>query len=645
MFKSKKIFGILVILALGFCLSILTIKLSNNSITANAETESVSTESFFDDEDAIEGDSNQFEINNSEEDCNKSTSAESSESDSEEIDKSSDDENLVTKIEGNLQWYDDNYKLHPLRKVKIELFSVLNEKGDLELLESTFSDDSGYFIFQFLIENESEFSIKVYAGDGNIIVKYSDDIIYNAFQKIVIAPGETITLNYDFDMKYNLGKAFQISQAAITARDFAQEMMAGKCPSDISIYYPSDIKTSYFPNRKAIYLCDNIRYKNYPPLYASWDVIMHEYGHHIEFELDIIGADPNEHYINANDADNLKDKYQGVLLAWAESWNTVFGMIAQQYYSEKLNNIETVGDSYYTSNNLINYDINKDNEMLGEACEDSIIGVLWDLYDDDYETETNDPIALGFKGFWDVTTESHAKTFSEFINHFYKAYPQYIENIALNLSYFKMAADELTIKNDAYLSWTGEGGSKLYPNNKFYLSFYDKYKKLVFNTQDLDMNTYVLTSADWNKLYSLDGDYFYWSVASFSDYEGVLTGPYISTFAKTTKIKWTSLLFNKDLKVNLLPNSNYYWFRFTAPENGTYTFYSKGYADTTMAELCEQLYLFDRHILASAIGQGDIKHFEFSYALNKSRIVYLRITAPYFASQTFGYFNICVKKS
>lgn len=643
MFKSKKIFGILVILALGFCLSILTIKLSNNSITANAETESVSTESFFDDEDAIEGDSNQFEINNSEEDCNKSTSAESSESDSEEIDKSSDDENLVTKIEGNLQWYDDNYKLHPLRKVKIELFSVLNEKGDLELLESTFSDDSGYFIFQFLIENESEFSIKVYAGDGNIIVKYSDDIIYNAFQKIVIAPGETITLNYDFDMKYNLGKAFQISQAIIAARDFAFEMM-GKLPDPLTVYFPSKDHAYYYAKTKSIHLADNT-YLGYPPVYASWDLIMHEYGHHIQYELDIIDQKGYKHISSKNDADVLEDKYEGTRLAWGESWPTVFGMIAQQYYADKIDDIRTVGDSFYTAYNGLNYNIDYIEAPLGEACEDSIMAVLWDLYDDDYDAQTNDPIALGFKGFWDVTTESHAKTFSEFINHFYDVYPQYIEKIATNLSFFKMAANDLAVRNDAYLSWTGEGGSKLYPNNKFYLSFYDKNKKLVFNTPDLDTNTYVLTSADWNKLYSLDGDYFYWSVASFSDYEGVLTGPYISTFAKTTKIKWTSLLFNKDLKVNLLPNSNYYWFRFTAPENGTYTFYSKGYADTTMAELCEQLYLFDRHILASAIGQGNIKHFEFSYALNKSRIVYLRITAPYFASQTFGYFNICVKKS
>ncbi len=644
MFKIKNIIGLLSVLALGLCLSILIF--GNNSIIAKAETESVSTENnFFEDESAIEGYLNLSEKINWEEDSKNSVPAELSESDSEEIDKSTDNENLLTKVEGDLQWYDDDNNLHPLRKVKIDLFYILNETGDLELLESTVSDDLGYFIFEFSIENESKLKIEIYAGDGNILVKNSSDIVYKYSKTIVVAPSETFTFNYDFDMEFNLGRAFQISQAAITARDFAQEMMAGKCPSDISIYYPSDIKTSYFPDRKAIYLCDNIRYKNYPPLYASWDVIMHEYGHHIEFELDIIGADPNKHNINANDADNLKDKYQGVLLAWAESWNTVFGMIAQQYYSEKLNNIATVGDSYYTSNNLINYDINKDNEMLGEACEDSIIGVLWDLYDDDYETETNDPIALGFKGFWDVTTESHAKTFSEFINHFYKVYPQYIENIALNLSYFKMAADELTIKNDAYLSWTGEGGSKLYPNNKFYLSFYDKYKKLVFNTQDLDTNTYVLSSVDWNKLYSLDGDYFYWSVASFSDYEGVLTGPYISTFEKVDKIKWRVFTFGKNLRINLSPDSDYYWFRFIVPEDGTYTFYSDGYADTTEAKLCGRLYLYDKHILASAVGEGKIKHFSFSCTLDKSRIVYLRITAPYFASSGFGYFNIYIKKN
>ena len=112
---------------------------------------------------------------------------------------------------------------------------------------------------------------------------------------------------------------------------------------------------------------------------------MHEYGHHVQYEMNIIDFSRGDitytsHTANENLAERYSSQDYGTRLVWAESWPTVFGILAQHYYSSYLSNIDTACDV-----------------LLGEACELSIMAVLWDLYDSDNDTREN--IAFGYEDF------------------------------------------------------------------------------------------------------------------------------------------------------------------------------------------------------------------------------------------------------
>ena len=435
---------------------------------------------------------------------------------------------------GYLRWLDDNNVSHPLRKVQVEIYKKI---GIIPiLLDTTNTNDDGYF--EFTIPAETDTFLKIFAGDSNAMVKtgllgaeyyYESDLSYGA------PAGATSTYHSTFNMDNDLGKAFQISQAVLTARDYAWVMM-NKMPSDVSVVYPNGEECSYNYASKLIKITGQARENgNYPHSYASWDTIMHEYGHHIQWELEIIGSSSYNHYSDLNHIDIIGNKDEGIRLAWAESWPTVFSLMAQQYYQALLTNINTVANSLYTSYRGSNYDIETNYIRKGDACEQSIMAVLWDLYDnvnDEYDT-----ISLGHAEWWNATTgnKSKSKTFSDFINHFYKEYPELVDDIGENLTYHRMAstrpvmenASSLSETNPPKFSWIDQGGSSTCPNNSFVLIVYDEDGSEIFRTAAMTEYEYTLTQSEWNLVINSDGDSYTVAIASTQTHEPA-TGEYIS---------------------------------------------------------------------------------------------------------------------
>ena len=193
-------------------------------------------------------------------------------------------------------------------------------------------------------------------------------------------------------MTSEMGQAVQIGQAVLTARDFASAMM-DSLPQNVKVIYPSTLSTQYNSALGIIYIQGNSTDLDY----FDWDVIMHEYGHHISHECNITdGPYLTNHDSATNNADVLNDKSKGVRLAWSESWPTIFGELAQQYFSSILVDITNVKDYAYsdTTNPVlgIDYDYDSLTDYLGEACERSIMAILWDLFDT--TNEDGDTISL-----------------------------------------------------------------------------------------------------------------------------------------------------------------------------------------------------------------------------------------------------------
>lgn len=565
-----------------------------------------------------------------------------------EEDGSADSENFsVLRIyeyatfQGDVRWIDDDLKQHPLRGIKIQIGEYL-----------TYTDDYGrYYLRELFILGDSV-DIIAYAADWskdyskgyaeNIRIVDNDGKMYShVIKSNFIVSAENDVPSCQIQMYTNAGQAFQILQAVITARDFAQEMM-GSMPSAVAVVYPSNVgicKYDKFSLKMHIISANGSA--NRPASYASWDVIMHEYGHHIQHAVGITDSPYGSHDPFKNHVDERENKSEGIKLAWGEAWPTVFGMIAQKYYFEKglLHDIKTVGDSCYSAYNVNTYDINTIEFGLGEGCENSIIAVLWDLFDFDFEE--NDTIYLGYKGFWDITTKDQCKTFSEFIQVFYDTYPNLIDAIGANLSDYNMASSKLTVTAKSLtalpeFSWEGGGGSqKGFNNNYFDLVFYDSSNAEIFRISDLTTTSYTLSDDEVIQVSYLVGD-TYWAVEAKNVYD-VSTGPYISQKLQiTAPVGVFTLGLNRHVQIT---GEDVAWFKFVAPSDGTYTFYTEGGSDTT-GQIFSQLFEYSKHLLATDKDSGDASNFKITLNLQKNQCVYIRVEPE----TLIKYYNMCVKQ-
>ena len=459
-----------------------------------------------------------------------------------------------TYVVGTLQWKDDAGVSHPLQRVMVRIYD--KEPSGYQLLGTVYTDSTGYYSFTFdnpdrLLDFENggyDIFVRAYAGDSNALVvsNTGSEYYWESELKENVDTHSTTPLSYTFTPTNDLGRAAQISQAILFARDYAEEMM-GETPSDVTIRYPfyeydegnEKRRCFYSRDERRITITGHFSETGYPNSYASWDAIMHEYGHHIQYEMDIINTQnttgkENGHVSNTNLSDEYEDRDYGIRLAWAEAWPTVFGTLAQHYYSSYLSNINTVCDTNYTSYNGSNFSIESGTVLKGEACEQSVASVLWDIYDSN--NDAKDTIALGHESYWAITTGNQSKTFSNFIGYFYSVYPEYKDDIGANLSYYKMASTKPYILNSSSVSfnnppsftWDAQGGSTRYPNDWCFLIFYNIYGEEILRSLMDDIGFCQLDDNEWRTILSSAGKTYTAVVVSTNSYEGVYTGPYYS---------------------------------------------------------------------------------------------------------------------
>ncbi|MBQ2876812.1 MAG: hypothetical protein IJE25_07365 [Clostridia bacterium] len=468
-------------------------------------------------------------------------------------------------VTGEIVWMDKENHPHALRGAKVVLYTTSSSTP----VATTYSDSDGIYEFTGLttIQNKNVY-LKVYAGDDNAMV-YNAALTAPYFMEsrdITAANAETY-LNCIIAHRGVLAQAMQISQAVITARDYAWNMM-GHSPSNVKVAYPTQDDNCYYNYNSKKIAITSIGINEDIESFESFDVIMHEYGHHLQYQLNITDSPGEEHYSSTNDAD-LYGQYAGIRLAWGEAWPTVFGMVAQQYFGAYLSDLCYYGpdcpeygtaefeehicyaeNAIYEAYNFFTedfYSLESGCTRLGEACEDSIMAILWDLYD--YGTETDDEIGLGSFNFWRITTSGEAKTFSEFIDDFYgfcssstfSALNQDdVYKLGKNLVRYKVAGEilyrtgiphELTIKLN--------GGSETYGNNYFVLTFYDSNNNAIltntFTVSDQSTYDHQISEADWNTILSASGSTYSVVLSSYAIHQDnnynsstvtVTTGPY-----------------------------------------------------------------------------------------------------------------------
>ena len=571
----------------------------------------------------------------------------------------------TTYLRGTLVWVDDRGVEHPCQYIKVNVYDKEDVIAD-QLITTTYTNAGGFYSISF--ENDQSFFefgndlfIEIFAEGESVALKNNSGVTYSVSTRDStlsnVANGSTSNISVKFEMSENgnfvggdLGRAMQISQPAIVASRYAKAMNGSAMP-DVDVYYPiNDINCGYDPDLNRIYIIHQSAATNYPASYASWDVIMHEYGHHVQCQLDITENPGVKHNSFENDIDinsftDEERKEKGTKLAWAESWPTVFGIIAQKYYINELTNIVTVGDVSYTSYNSADYSIEYGQFCLGEGCERAIMYFLYNLYDSD--NDDIDTVALGHQFWWDVSDASNAKTFSAFIDYVCYLDILTIDQLGKLLSYSGMAVSNLRMSSGSLPSfiWDGYGGSEYHPYNSNVIVFAKPSDQEIFRTNAVSRNRYQLKNEEWGTLLASGYTTIKWRVISreISDFS---TGPYSTAWHTFNIPDFTALSLNENIN-DVVSVGEYNLYNFTAEESGTYKFYTEGDTDT-VGELYS-LFPYDGSTTGRLIyndnghtdSQGNSTNMGITYELEAGQTVYLKV---YTYIGNLRQYEICVDR-
>ena len=478
-----------------------------------------------------------------------------------------------TCVTGILRWQDDHNNWHFLQGIKVTVYDEDNFLGIDKNLGTVYTNANGEYTLWFdnnklLSGSGRNIYVKVWPAGDNIEVKNasgSDVYFWQSTTSWDVATGSITTKSADFNMGTtaspdNRGRAFQISQALIFADRYVTTMR-GSSIASLTARFPMLSGTSYYQSN-TIYLLGTSSDMDY----ADWDVIMHEYGHHAQNKMGISNSPGGSHSSTANLADDRGNKSEGVRLAWGESWPTIFGELAQQYYAGNLTNIVGVADGGYTDSMTFPalggtplYLYNTITTRGGEAVERSIMGVLWDLYDND-SGEAHDNIALGHQAFWNLSVSNangKATTFSDFAKNYHSLYSSFsqIDNFGKLIQYYKMAPENLALtaggdakQNPPTFTWTANGTSSSLQNNRFDLIFFNSNLTQFFYITNITTMSRTLSVNEWNSVLNLSGGSYFVDVVGYQTSSPV-TGGYASEFVSFSKPLFTTELNGNNITI------------------------------------------------------------------------------------------------
>ena len=258
------------------------------------------------------------------------------------------------EINVHAKWYDKKGIDHPLIGIQTEVLTPLNT-----LLASFYNgctDENGDYGIKINYDDASKITIdqlKLRFSAINDASEIFDDYGINytycySFEKRSAPLMPSMNLNaylkINYDISFYCGEsdranAFEIAQAERLPYEYCRDFTNG-VPS-CKINYPSTY--THYSNNAGEGKAISVRYDDF----ENWDVLNHEYGHHICDYLDICYV-PGRYQTHDIDEDLVirYGQWDGFYLACSEGLATFIGIASQLYQAEKLN-VPGVGDLRY----------------------------------------------------------------------------------------------------------------------------------------------------------------------------------------------------------------------------------------------------------------------------------------------------------
>lgn len=354
------------------------------------------------------------------------------------------------RISGTIEWTDEQGVTHPLFGAKIAVTIAGSWwRGE------TYTNAQGFYNINYSgiwYIGSGKPTIHVVAENPNVNVKSLNGGVYE--KAVEFDSNIDRSFNYTFSpiKDQDLGKAIMIFQGAKLFSSYLIDYMDGgeKTPS-CSIFYPGkDKQTAYYLENSIHIPTKEKSSSSLPSYYASWDVLGHEYGHHIENTLGFTKSPGGSHALNENIINRqVKDGYplheakdRGYKLAWAEGWATYWSTVTQNHFPDEYKGIKTVADTWYTAPNGAICNLDYYDTGFGDADEVVVQRILYkltSLQEDEY-----DKFKIQEWELWKLIRNNKPVTFYEFINHLYKAgYNK--GDLHLLISKFNVVAPNITL--------------------------------------------------------------------------------------------------------------------------------------------------------------------------------------------------------
>ena len=458
---------------------------------------------------------------------------------------------------GTFKWTDEQDGVHSLVGAKVQITC-----GPFQtVVATTYTNENGEYFFSCLgYENDfwnMQPKLHLYLDSEYVNVAPQGGTTYHKAIDVVKGSDNTFQYSNTFRSNDNFGKGAHIFQAAFyystEAKKLDRSNYLRKCTFRYPFIYSEHPGISFYSDNSVCLdsFIDEHSSSNALKTYASWDVIGHEYGHHVQKCFDITDNTGGTHSPHKSDIDtefgivneNLERIYtlseakqRGVAMAWGEAWPTFWAEIAQNHFPEDIKNIETVADTVYDSDtasfwlNVTDY-ASDYSYSHGEADEVAIIRILYKLWSQ--ETDSYDRFCIPEETLFSVVIDNHIKTFHDFVNALCDlGYNRY--DFGRLFGQFKITTKYLWIRNAEYIdslptfAWDDDSGSFYLPYNEFDLLFFNSNKSPVFRVNGIHQNEYTLTNEQWANIVRKCGRLFYVSVVSRETITAYQSGSYYS---------------------------------------------------------------------------------------------------------------------
>ena len=431
-------------------------------------------------------------------------------------------------VQGNVQWTDENGGTHPVYGASV---NILDDDGLLgtEFVTAVPTDAAGNY--SAVVNNDDGFLqgdrdvfVRALAGNTLVVTKSNSNDIYGMTSSVHSETPSGTVITENFTAANNGGgEAWSVFQAGTWVAVYAQQAHGSPLAS-VDIVWPFGGGT-FYNGRINILQLDR----------WDWDVIMREYGHHIQAQLNTANSPGGDHGSGcASDARKSKDK--GVRLAWGEGWPTYDGTVAQQILDLASLGVPRVGDVSYQDleDQTLVYSLEANGGGdQGEDDETAVQRLLWDLYDS--ANDGRDAISRTDASIWNAIDAADPPTLSAAWTALRSGQSNETDLLMGGIASDQLIGPRLispsqgtiVTPSNASFSWNSDVGcSTSYDGNRFDLVFYNasSFAK-VLAIPGLAGTSATLTPAQLATLIGA-GHNILWAVEGYNT-DSPATGPYL----------------------------------------------------------------------------------------------------------------------